>query len=38
MLMSILLMGHGRLEGKGSIAEVSSPARLGGSAGTLQNM
>ena len=38
MLMSILLMGRGRLEGKGSITEVSSLAQMGGSAGTLQNM
>ena len=36
--MSILPMSRGRLEGKGSVAEVSSPAQTGGSAGTLQNM
>ena len=39
MLMSILPMSHGRLEGKGSIAEAVSSARSTEEmAGTLQNM
>ena len=37
--MSSLPKSHGRLEGKGSIAEAGSPARSTGEmAGTLQNM